>query len=281
MKTLQRFYRLILDFTKEMGRDRVSTYAAEAAFFVFLSFWPILMLCLSIVHLTSFTEADVMREVTELLPDVMDSFAVVIIHEIYDKSITILSISAVLAVWSASRGIMALRNGLNSIYDVKETRNYFLERFRSMLYVVCFTVILILVLGFLVFGNSIQLFLEENVPGLMRFSAVIRFVRTGISLLALTSFFAMMYKFLPNRKAKLRKQWRGAIFSSLAWFLYSYGFSFYISHFSSISYIYGSLSTIIISLLWLYFCMYILFVGAEINAFRVEKRGNQYNYKKS
>lgn len=281
MKPVGKIIALGQDFLKEINRDRVSTYAAEAAFFTFLSFLPFLMVGLSVVHLTPLTEADVLREVTALLPDAIDALAVVIISEVYDKSTTILSISAVVAVWSASRGIMALRNGLNSVYDVKETRNYFLERFRAMAYVVCFVVMLLLVLGLLVFGNGLQHFLEKNSPALLEFHIPIRLIRTLVTLVLLTAFFAMMYKFLPNRKAKLRKQWKGAIFSSLGWFLYSYGFSFYVSNFSRISYTYGSLSTIIIAMLWLYFCMYILFIGAEINAFHWEKRGNRFNYKKS
>ncbi len=281
MNTIFRIYTFFRDLLKEMSRDKVSTYAAEAAFFIFLSFLPFVMLGLSIVHLTPLTEADVLREVTGLLPDALDSLAVVVINEIYDKSVTILSISAAVAVWSSARGIMALRNGLNSVYDVAETRNYFLQRFRAMVYVVCFLVILFLVLGLLVFGNSIQIFLENNLPNLLEFRWLIWLFRTVFSLLVLTVFFAVMYKFLPNRKAKLRLQWRGAIFSSLGWFFYSYAFSFYISNFSKISYTYGSLSTIIIAMLWLYFCMYILFVGAELNAFRTEKRGSHFNYKKS
>jgi membrane protein len=265
----------------EMSRDRVGTYAAEAAFFTFLSFLPFLMFGLAAVHLTPFTEADVLREVTTFLPPAIDGLAVVVINEVYDKSTTILSISAVLAVWSASRGIMALRNGLNSVYDVRETRNYFLERFRAMAYVVCFVVMLLLVLALLVFGNGLQQYVEKNHPYLLEYHLPIRLLRTLATLLVMTAFFAVLYKFLPNRKARLKKQWKGAIFSSLGWFLYSYGFSFYIQHFSRISYTYGSLSTIIIAMLWLYFCMYIFFVGAQINAFRWEKRDYRLRYKKS
>lgn len=281
MKPAERIIELGRDFLKEITRDRVSTYAAEAAFFTFFSFLPFLMVGLSVVHLTPLTEADVLREVTALLPDTMDALAVVIISEVYEKSTTMLSISAIVAVWSAARGIMAFRNGLNTIYDVKETRNYFLERFRAMAYVVCFIAIMLLVLTLLVFGNGIQHFLEKNFPALLEFHFLIWLIRTFVTLALLTLFFAIIYKFLPNRKAKLKKQWKGALFSSLGWFLYSYGFSFYISHFSRISYTYGSLSTIIIAMLWLYFCMYILFIGAEINAFHWEKRGNKLNYKKS
>lgn len=281
MRVLRKIYIVISDFIAEMNNDRVGTYAAEAAFFIFLSFLPFLMVGLYAVHLTPFTEADVLREVTGFLPDAIDALALVVISEVYERSATILSISAVVAVWSASRGIMALRNGLNSVYAVKETRNYFLERFRAMFYVVSLVVILLLVLALLVFGNGLQHFLEQNYPKLLQFHFPIRMLRIPIMLILLTAFFAVMFKLLPNRKAKLRKQWKGAIFSSLGWFLYSYGFSYYVSHFSSINYTYGSLSTIIIALLWLYFCMYILFAGAEINAFCLEKKGRYFEKKKS
>lgn len=272
MSKIKRIYDGIVDFVKSAAEHRISTNAAEAAFFLILSVIPFLMLCLSIIHFTPVTEADVMREVTGLLPDAIDPIAVVVIEEIYNKSITILSISAAVAVWSSARGIMALKNGLNIVYDVDEDRNYFLVRLHAMVYVVLFLAVFIMVLVLLVFGREIQNFLERQISVLGGFSTLIVLIRTGVSLFVIMFFFCALYKVLPAHRFKFREQWRGALFSSLGWFLFSYGFSFYVNNFSKINYTYGSLSTVVILMLWLYFCMYILFLGAEINAHFLNRR---------
>lgn len=266
MEKMKEIYGDFKGFVKSSSEHRISTSAAEAAFFLILSLIPFLMLCLSIIHFTPVTEADVMREVTMILPDAIDPIALVVIEEIYNKSVTILSISAVVAVWSSARGIMALKNGLNIVYDVKEDRNYFLVRLNAMVYVVLFLAVVIMMLVLLVFGRGIQNLLEQKIATLGDFSFLIMLIRTGVSLFVMMAFFCALYKVLPAHKFKLRQQWPGALFSSMGWFLFSFGFSFYVSNVSRISYTYGSLSTLVILMLWLYFGMYILFLGAEINA---------------
>lgn len=267
MEQIRRSYRNLRNLLDSAKEHRISTSAAEAAFFLILSMIPFLMLCLSVIRYTPVTEADVMREVTLILPDAIDPVALVVIDEIYNKSVTIVSVSAVLAVWSAAKGIMALKNGLNVVYDVQEDRNYFLVRLQAMVYVVLFMLVVITTLVLLVFGRGLQDVLEKNIALLERFSLLIVLVRAGVSLLIMMFFFSALYKVLPAHKMKFKRQWPGAVFSTLGWFLFSYAFSFYVNNISKISYTYGSLSTLVILMLWLYFSMYILFGGAEINAF--------------
>ena len=76
----------------------------------------------------------------------------------------------------------------------------------------------------------------------------------------------MMYKFLPNRKATLKSQLPGAVISAVAWSVFSLCFSIYLDLFS-VANMYGSLTTLIMIMLWMYFCMFIFLLGAEINAY--------------
>jgi len=82
----------------------------------------------------------------------------------------------------------------------------------------------------------------------------------------LTVLFAMMYAYIPNEKLKFREQLTGAMFSAIIWSIFSWGFSLYVSRAGAYS-IYGSLSIIVIVMLWLYFCMYIIMVGAYLNRY--------------
>ena len=79
-----------------------------------------------------------------------------------------------------------------------------------------------------------------------------------------------MYKFLPNRKATLKSQLPGAVISAVAWSVFSLIFSIYLEYFN-VSNMYGSLTTLIMIMLWVYFCMFIVLLGAEINAYFEDK----------
>lgn len=81
----------------------------------------------------------------------------------------------------------------------------------------------------------------------------------------LTLFWILIYRFLPNRKDKLRNQVPGAVFAASGWLLLSFVFSIYLNIFTGFSNMYGSMTTIILLLLWLYGCMYIVLLGGEVN----------------
>ena len=76
--------------------------------------------------------------------------------------------------------------------------------------------------------------------------------------------FCTMYSLLPNNQASWKEHYPGAVVTSVFWTLYSFGFSVYIDYFGGFS-MYGSLTSIVIVMIWLYFCMYIFFCGALVN----------------
>ena len=87
-------------------------------------------------------------------------------------------------------------------------------------------------------------------------------------LLAITLFlfaFVLLYTIVPSSKQNPWQQLPGALFAAICWLLFSFGFSLYFSNFSNYSYMYGSLAAVVLLMLWLYFCICILFIGAEIN----------------
>ena len=86
----------------------------------------------------------------------------------------------------------------------------------------------------------------------------------------------MFYKLVPNKKLKMVDHIPGALFAALGWEVFSYAYSIYIDYFADASYLYGSLTSIILMLLWIYICMYILFLGAEINIHFYEYSKKEY-----
>ena len=113
--------RLILigfDFGKHMSRKNISSFAASTAFFLFLSLIPALMLLCAIIPYTPLTEANLMSAAKQISPDAMNSLLVSIIRDVYDKSIGLVSASAIITLWSAGKGVLALMRGLNAVNNV-------------------------------------------------------------------------------------------------------------------------------------------------------------------
>lgn len=260
--------RIIRTFTTKLRDDSISAFAAQAAFFIILSFFPFVMFLLTLLNFLPISADALQKLVSGILPETVNNILNTILAELVAQSSgTVLSVTVIAALWSASRGMLALVRGLNAVYQHKETRNYFLIRSVSVLYTLAFTALLIITLILLVFGNQLYQFIITKLPLLGELALIIMSLRSLVTMAVLTLFFLLMYLVIPNRKSHLLQELPGAILTAGGWLGFSYLFSFYIDHMGTFSYTYGSLTTLAICMLWLYFCMYIMFIGAEINMF--------------
>lgn len=255
----------IKNITDKIAEDHISAYAAQSAFFIMLSLVPILLLLMTLVRFTPITQADIMAAAYELFPKTVSSTIISIVNEVYSQTGTAISVSLLVALWSAGKGVLAISNGLNTIRGQLETRNYIFLRLRAALYTVLFLLAIILSLVFLGFGNSISMLVNKYIPVFQYVMDFIIETRTIIMILVLIIFSLSIYMFLPNRRRRLRSQLPGAIFTAFGWTLASFIFSIYMDIFKGFSNMYGSLTTIVIIMLWLYFCMYVMLLGGEMN----------------
>lgn len=134
-----------------------------------------------------------------------------IINEVYSKSVAVVPITAILALWSSGKGLQAITNGLNVIYETREDRNYFIMRFRSILYTVMFIVVIMATLISLVFGNHVfrvccgRIFLFWQ-----KITAWIINMRMMIVFFVLVVVFTCIFTIIPNHKLQFRTQIPGA-----------------------------------------------------------------------
>ncbi len=258
---------------KKVGKDNVSVFSAQAAFFIILAFFPFIMFLLTLVQYLPIGESVMLRTFTDIMPKAINPYIVLIVSEVYDHATTtITSVTAITALWSASKGFLGLVRGLNSVYGISETRNYIKLRLMSAFYTLGFTILLIITLLILVFGRPIYVWVENWHPELINIALVIISFRTAVAMLLLTSYFVLIFLVIPNRKTRLLAELPGALIAAAGWLIFSFGFSFYIDHMGGFSSTYGSLTAIILLMLWFYFCMYILFIGAEFNVYLAEKK---------
>ncbi len=258
---------LALGFMERMRKDHVSAYAAQAAYFLIMSFIPFVLFLTAIVQYTPLTYREVRQAIMSVVPENLQGFVLNIVAEVFSKSAAVLPLSALVALWSSGKGMQALINGLNTIYHVKETRNWLVNRIYSMFYMFLFVLALIASLLLLVMGNRIHVLISGYVPFLGNVIGRILGAKTFLVFVMLFLVFLVLYRYLPNRRASLKSQVPGAFLTAVAWSVFSYLFSLYFTFFSDFSIMYGSLSTLILVMVWLYFCMNLLLYGAEINAY--------------
>ena len=259
----------ILDVFQE---HRLNAAAAHAAFFIILSFIPCVILLFSLLQFTSIDKVTITVMIQKILPREMQTFFAGIIRDAYNRTASTVSLSALATVWSAGRGMMALTQGLQWIAGIKESRNYFAVRFRATLYtvVMLLSIIVFLLLG--VFGNALLNIIAVRFPIATYAVEMIIDIKNVFLLLFATVIFTLIYRFMPGNEIPLSQHLPGAVVSSLGWFLFSYAFSVYVDDFSGFSNMYGSLTALILLMLWLYFGMYITLIGAEFNELLVKRR---------
>lgn len=267
---LKRSYGILKRFTD----DGVTVYAAQAAFYSIIASIPFLMLLISLSkYVAPDTVNALFRAIRQIIPERFGELFTVIYEEITSGSgISLMSVTALTALWSSSRAVSSVVNGVAFIYDADNSLGVMRNLFYSLLYTLAFMALIIGALVVLVFGVTIRNLVIYRFPKLEGLFSVILDFRGVVFFVLLTMFFSLVYytvsKNILRSSGTLRKyrsQLPGAIFASAGWMLFSYFYSLYVKYYPSASYIYGSLAAVMLMMLWLYFCMMILLAGAEIN----------------
>lgn len=262
---LKKIFQKAATVSEDVTKAHVGAYAAQSAYFFMLCMIPIILLLLTLVQYTPVTKADVMTAVMQVFPSSVDSLMISIVNQVYNQSMGIIPVTIIVALWSAGKGVLAMTSGLNCIYECPETRSYIFLRIRSTIYTVLFIIVILLLLVVSVFGNSLNIFISTHAEFLEPLADWMIDKRALITPVVLMGFSLLIYKFLPNRKDRFVKQLPGAVFAAIGWMVISWVFSVYVDVFQGFSSMYGSLTTIVLIMLWLYFCMYSILLGGEFN----------------
>ena len=252
-----------------MAADKLDVYSAQSAFYLIISMIPILMLILMLLRFTPFTEQMILNVLSEFLDKTAMDRVKDIIGNVYHGSVGIVSFATVSCLWVASRAIRSLANGLNRIRRVRESRSPILLTIRSMVYTVLLIVTFVMALAILVISVIVRGYLVDIFPALRSLHGGMRWALMALGLLLMTLIFDMLYVVLPNGKRRFRSQLPGAVFTTLSWTIYTWFFTIYLSFTTNFSIVYGGLASVMGTMLWLYYCLYLFFFGAEINEWLV------------
>ena len=267
-----RIYRWLKPFLNKLTHDNIYAIAGQSAFFLLLSAVPLAIFGVSILQnlhipvetLNSFFSIVFNEEVSQSFAQFMSN--------VYESATGVSLVAIIVTLWSAAKGIQAITNGLNRVHETYENRNWLVLRIRSMLYTVVFILILLATMLIVVLGSTINGLLREyhiKIPGIF---GVFYHLRFGIIFVYLVVLFAMIYRNVPNLTRAERKKYGflyqlpGAFFCAVSWLTLSLGISIYVDDFNGFS-IYGSLTKLAVVMVWMYFCLVCMLLGAEINRY--------------
>lgn len=263
----------IRTFYRKATQDSLTAYAAQATFYVLLSFFPFIILLIRIASRLSFTRTTLVSYILGVVPDELNDFVMYIMRDIlYSESNSFTVITALVCIWSAGRGLQTLTYGFNKIYKVEKNKGYLITRLMSILYTIIFLLMCIAIMIIYLFGKQIAEAIINKWPAFDNATTLILSMKGLFSFTILFVLLLIFYYQLPGRKGQFKHELWGALAASVAWILMTRLFSFYIRYMAKDSYMYGSMTSVILIIIWIYIGMQIIFYGAEINYYVTKRK---------
>lgn len=248
----------------------MEAYASHAAFYAMVSAVPLSMLAVMIFKSLAISEAEeIFLFIKSGLPSgLKEYFPMDLAENAVSSSIPLVSLTVLAMLWSSSKGIKALSDGIRSVYGVFERKGYFARRLSALAWTLALLVLFVLALVLLVFGSTIL----ELLRNLGTSSGKILWLAVHLApfgaFVLFFAVFSLLYKAICSDQRGIAVHFPGAVFASGGWILYSSALSFYLTNFMPRKYLlYGSMGALILLMLWVRSLMTILLFGAEINVY--------------
>jgi membrane protein len=178
----------------------------------------------------------------------------------------LLTLGLVVAIYSASRGVNAVRTALNRAYDVKESRPLWKTELLAFGMTVGGGLLMLVGIAALVAGGSAGLWVARHLAIADTYVVVLKWIRWPVTIIVVMLGTALSYYVLPDVRQKFRFITPGSVVGTVLWMLASWCFGTYVSHFGSYDVTYGSIGGVIVLLTWFYITGFILLMGGEMNA---------------
>lgn len=270
MKSLWELVRQIL---REAMHDRITGEAAKAAYYLFLSLFPLILALFALTGIFGGAAAFdwIMGRLERSLPGEAATYLEQFVREVTGESRPgILSFSILFTLWSASNIFTALAEGLNRMYDLEEGRPWWKRRLISLAALVLGSVLLI--------GGSIALLAGPGFLAFLGLEPALEVLRLPLAIVMLVLLMWLIYFLLPARDMR-DAAWPtliGALVGTGLWLAATLGFRVYVSQFGRYDQTYGFVGGIILLLLWLYLTALAILFGGEVAATIQQRRNDDW-----
>ena len=262
-------YDVTIFFWKGLINGSITTRASSLAFNFFLAFFPSLIVFLTLIPYIPIEgiQENLMELLAIVLPETTYEITFTTLEDIINNPRGgLLSIGFILALYFSTNGINSLIEAFNSSYHIKEVRPLFEQRLLSLALTLLLSFMLIMTIGLIIFSKTTITHLTEFDKISILAADLIIYGRWLVMLIMLLVGISILFHIGPCLKEKWKLLTPGSIFTTICIVSTSACFNYYINNFSQYNKIYGSIGTLMIILIWMYFNAIILLIGFELNA---------------
>lgn len=253
------------EFMVFLYRSCISAYAAQIAFFTIMSFIPLVILFVTITNYIPIINNAYIDILNDYIPNSIMPIINEVLNDLSGQTKAAVSISVIFTAWTSGKCIQAMTNGLNFVYGIEDIKPWILLRGKAVINTILYILIIAVMLFTVLFGNEVQEFIFRYIPGMASAGGLIN-NRFWIGFVFVTVSCLSFYKHLPSHHVTLKSQIPGALISGVASINLSYFLSIYVNRFNGFS-MYGSITSLVLIMIWLYFIMYIILFGAAVNRY--------------
>lgn len=255
---------------REYEDDRVADSAAVLAFYFVFSLFPFLFFLTTLVAYMPKVQSaagTLLDRIRPIIPGQAMSLIEGHVHALVSTPRPrLLTFGLATTLYSASRGVDAVRNAMNRAYEVRDSRPFWRTELLALGVTIGGAALVLLAIVALVIGGDLGAWVARHLHLPSWVMPVVRWGRWPVTAMALLTSTALCYNVLPDRRGRRRFLTPGSVFATVAWFAASWGFGYYAGHFGRYNITYGSIGSVIILLVWFYITGFILIMGGEINA---------------
>lgn len=264
-----RLWDFLVKLTRRISDNAATDRAAALSYYFLFALFPLLFFLVTLAAYLPVQGAieDLLARIEPLVPDQALDIIQDHLHSLTtEQQPHLLTAGLLLALWSASRGVEALRTALNLSYDVKESRPWWRTQLLALIVTVVASVLMLLAIAALALGGRAGMWIADRVHLDHFWPLVWTWLRWPITALGVMLAMALLYYFLPDVKQEWRFITPGSVIGTGLWLLASWAFTLYAEQFGSYNKTYGSIGGVIVLMTWLYITGLIFIIGGEINA---------------
>ncbi len=263
-------YNVSLFFWRSISDGSLTTRASAIAFNFFIALFPAIIFLFTLipyVPIHNFQE-ELFELIESLLPGgAFDAMEETVVDIILQPRGTLLSAGFVFALVFSSNGITSMMSAFDATVHSIKGRSWISQRITSILLLFILTVLLTIAITLITFGQTALKYLVDNFAFFDGFTYFLLTVSKWLIVIALFFFaYSFLYYLAPAKKSQWRFISAGGSLATLLSILMLVGFSYYINHFNQYNKLYGSIGTLLVVLLLIYFLSLILLIGFELNA---------------
>jgi membrane protein len=262
-------YDVGLFFFRGIRDGAVTRRASAVAYSLIMALFPAIIFIFTLIPLIPIDNFQ--SELLQLIASIVPDTVYLAIQKIIEDIITIphggvLSIGFVLAFFFASNSILSLIQSFNASVNVTETRKWWMQQAVSILLIIILSLLVTIGISLITFTHILLNLLVD--AGLMKIGWTYYMVKVGKWFIILAVFFfaySFLYYLGPARKSKYRFISAGSTLATILSILITLIFSFYIDHFAKYNALYGSIGTLPVVMLMVYFNCLAIIIGFELN----------------